>query len=93
MSQSSDKPFEGRGLHETVNLTGTESEAQDREAFNNAIKHGDIVRGFQAPKRLDQFPAWYRNPRRWYALISVLIFASFMAYQVYRIITEIAAGH
>jgi hypothetical protein len=91
MKNTSYNPFKGETSHHTVNQT--QSNALDERApFNDVIKHGDIVQGFQAPKRIEQFPKWYQNPRRIYATISVLVFASFMIYQIFQIITAIASG-
>ncbi|KPV58511.1 hypothetical protein QJ48_16145 [Paenibacillus sp. A3] len=91
MKNSSYNPFNDETLHSTVNQTQSNS-LDERVPYNDVIKHGDIVQGFQAPKRLEQFPKWYQNPRRIYATISVLGFASFMIYQIIQIITAIAFG-
>jgi hypothetical protein len=91
MKKSSYNPFNDETLHPTVNQTQSNT-LDERAPFNDVIKHGDIVSGFQVPKRLDQFPKWYQNPKRIFATISVLVFASFMIYQIIRIITDIASG-
>jgi hypothetical protein len=91
MKDPSYNPFNDETLHPTVNQTQSNT-LDERAPFNDVIKHGDIVQGFQAPKRVDQFPKWYQNPLRIYAAISVLVFASFMIYQIIRIITAIASG-
>jgi hypothetical protein len=81
-------PFNDKTLHTTVNQTQS-IPLDERVPFNDVIEHGDIIQGFQAPKRLDQFPKWFRNPRRIFATISVLVFASFI---IYTIISYIAPG-
>jgi hypothetical protein len=88
MKKSSYNPFNDVTLHPTVNQTQSNTH-EEREPFNDVIKHGDIVSGFQIPKRLDQFPKWYQNPHRLLATISVLVFASFIIYQIIRIIIAI----
>ncbi|UUZ83592.1 hypothetical protein LJK88_07060 [Paenibacillus sp. P26] len=84
-------PLEDNALHASTVQERTIA-AEDRAPFNEALQHGDAVQGFRTAKRLEQFPAWYRNPRRIYAAVSVLVFAAFMIYQVVRIIMAIAAG-
>lgn len=91
MNKSSYNPFNDATLHSTVKQDGA-LPIEDRAAFNDVIKHGDAVTGLQVPKRIDQYPRWYQNPQRIAATISVLIFASFMIYQVIRIIIAIASG-
>ncbi|MEC0270456.1 hypothetical protein [Paenibacillus anseongense] len=91
MKNTSYNPFDNEKLHQSVNKTETNS-LEDRAPFNDVIKHVDIVSGFQVPKRLNHFPKWYQNPQRIFATISVLVFASFMIYQVIRIIIAIASG-
>jgi hypothetical protein len=72
-------PFNDKTLHTTVNQTQSVT-LDERVPFNDVIKHGDIIQGFQAPKRLDQFPKWFRNPKRIFATISLLVFASFIIF-------------
>ncbi|MDB5052728.1 MAG: hypothetical protein JWM44_778 [Bacilli bacterium] len=72
-------PFNDKTLHTTVNQTQSVT-LDERVPFNDVIKHGDIIQGFQAPKRLDQFPKWFQNPKRIFATISLLVFASFMIF-------------
>ncbi|MCY9667022.1 hypothetical protein M5X11_19135 [Paenibacillus alginolyticus] len=91
MKDTSYNPFNDKTLHQTEKLSN-EVATEERAPFNEAIKHGDIVQGFQSPKRLEQFPKWYQNPRRIYATISVLVFASFIIYHIVQNIVEIATG-
>lgn len=89
MNNPSYNPFND----EELQVKQTPSNAVDeRDPYNDVIKHGDIVQGFQAPKRIKQFPIWYQNPQRIYATISVLVFVSFMIYQVIQIIIATASG-
>ncbi|WP_261302991.1 hypothetical protein [Paenibacillus andongensis] len=73
MKDTSYNPFNDKTLHQSEKLTN-EVATEERVPFNEAIKHDDIVQGFQLPKRVEQFPKWYQNPRRIYATISVLVF-------------------
>jgi hypothetical protein len=91
MKNPSCNPFNDNTLRFTEKEIQTTS-TEERAPFNEVIKHGDIVQGYQVPKRLEQFPKWYQNPRRIYATISVLLFASFMIYQIIQIITAIEYG-
>jgi hypothetical protein len=91
MKDPSYNPFNDETIHPTVNQNQLNT-LDEKAPFNDVIKHGDIVQGIQAPKRIDQFPKWYQNPLRIYAILSVLLFASFMIYQIIRIITAITSG-
>jgi hypothetical protein len=92
MKKSSYNPFNDETLHPTANQTQSNT-LDEKVPFNDVIKHGDIVSGFQVSKRLDQFPKWYQNPQRILATICVLVFASFMIYQITRIIIDITSGN
>ncbi|TXK84488.1 hypothetical protein [Paenibacillus sp. N3.4] len=63
MANSSYNPFEDKTLHTTERRTEPDM-AADRTAFNDVIRHGDIVQGFQTAKRNSQYPKWYQNPQR-----------------------------
>jgi hypothetical protein len=91
MNKSSYNPFDDDKLHLTVNKPDTNS-LDERASYNDAIKHGDIVQGIQSPKRFEQLPKWYQNPRKIYATISVLVFFSFLIYQVIQIVIAITLG-
>ena len=48
---------------ETIHASQPEQEpanVEDRQGFNDVMKHYDIINGHQMPKRLDQLPAWLR---------------------------------
>jgi len=91
MKKSSYNPLNDVTPSPTHNQTQSNT-LGEREPFNDVIKHGDVVSGFQVPKRLDQFPKWYQNPQRIFAALSVLVFAAVMIYEVIQIITAIASG-
>jgi hypothetical protein len=65
-------PFNDRTIHSTLNEQVILSE--DREGFNDVLKHNDHVNGFQVPKNLSSFPKRYRKIIRIYALLSVILF-------------------
>jgi hypothetical protein len=90
MNNSSYNPFDDEELHLTVKKHETNS-LDERTPFNDVIKHGDIVQGIQFPKRFEQLPKWYQNPRRIYATISVLVFFTFLIYQLIQIVIDIAS--
>lgn len=91
MKDPSYNPFNDEKLHITVNKNESSSN-KERAPFNDIIKHGDLVQGFQSPKQIEQFPKWYQNPRKIYAIISLLGFASLLVYQIIRIVTAIVTG-
>ena len=47
----------------------------DRDGFNDALKHFDGVNGFQSPKILSELPNPYRRIIRIYAFLGVAGFA------------------
>lgn len=73
MNDSSDHPFENTKLHVTVKDPEYYS-LEERTPFNDVIKHGDIIQGFQSPKKFNQIPKWYQNPVRIFSTISLLVF-------------------
>jgi len=68
--------------NETGHLLENNLRIDERTPHNDVIRHGDIVQGFQAPKRVEQIPKWYRNPRRILITIGLLIFVGVLIYQV-----------
>ena len=92
MNKSSYNPFDDKNLHLTVNNPQTNS-LDERASFNDVIKHRDIVQGFQSPKRMEQLPKWYQNPKKIFATISLLVFISFLIYQVIQLVITIGSGN
>lgn len=88
MNNSSENPFENNMLHITVNEPHSNSN-EERIPFNDVIKHGDIVQGFQSPKKFDQIPSWYKNPVRNISIISILVFNSIMIFQIIEITNNV----
>jgi hypothetical protein len=78
-------------LHITVS-TSSSNPLDERTAFNDVIEHGDIVQGFQSPKSINQIPKWYQKPLKIFTVITLLVFASVLIYQIIDIITLITAG-
>lgn len=89
MSKSSNSQFDDKKLH-TVDKDQTNL-LDDRTPFNDVIKHGDLVQGSQSPKRINQFPKWYQNPRRIYAVITVLVFTLFLIFELIKVLIAILA--
>ncbi|WP_251554274.1 hypothetical protein [Neobacillus muris] len=91
MNKSSYHPYEDENLHQTVNIPETNS-LDERAPFNDAIKHSDMVQGIPSPKRIEQLPKWYQNPRRMFAAVSALIIISLLIYQVIQFVIAIRSG-
>ncbi|OXM13382.1 hypothetical protein [Paenibacillus herberti] len=68
-------PYEDKSLHLTV-PTDPITELHDREAFNDVIRHGDIVTGFRISRSLQHLPAWLGRPLRFLILAYVIVFLS-----------------
>lgn len=83
MNNSSDK----KNLHQSESKPQYPA-PEDRTPFNDAIKHGDIVQGYLSPKKLEQYPRWYQNPRKIYAIISLLGMSAVLIYELIHTISE-----
>jgi hypothetical protein len=81
MKNSSEHPFENTNFHIVVSEPQVNS-SEERTPFNDVIKHGDIVQGFQSPKNFGQIPKWYKKPVRIFSVISLLIFAFVLILQI-----------
>jgi len=90
MNNSTNNPFEDKNIHQTVNFPQHDS-SEDRAPFNDVIKHGDIVNGFQIPKKLEQTPKWFKNPLRVFTFITLLIFLSTLVHQFIQFIMAVAS--
>jgi hypothetical protein len=88
MNNSSEHPFENTKLHITVNERQTNSN-DERIPFNDVIRHGDIVQGIQSPKRFDQIPKLYKKPLKIFSMISLLVFASILIFQMIDITSNV----
>jgi len=87
MSASSFNPFEDKTLHYTIPHERPAA-YQERAPFNDVIRHVDIVAGYQAPKRIEHFPRWFRTPLRIFAAGYVLSFGVSILYQTVQLIVE-----
>jgi hypothetical protein len=63
--------------------------ATDRTPFNDVIKHGDIINGFQSPKKIEQFPKWYQKPFKLLSIITIFGLISIILYQFIQTIISI----
>jgi hypothetical protein len=54
MNSPSYNPFNDETIHLTLKRTQSNI-IDERDAFNDAIKHGDSVQGFRAPKKSNNF--------------------------------------
>jgi hypothetical protein len=88
MNNSSEHPFENNKLHITVKEPHSNTN-EERIPYNDVIKHGDIVQGFQSPKKFDQIPRWYKNPVKILSFISVLVFASILLFQIFEVTSNV----
>jgi hypothetical protein len=81
MKNSSEHPFENTKFHIVVKDQQVNSN-EERIPFNDVIKHGDIVQGFQSPQKFGQIPNWYKKPVRIFSMISLLFFAFILILQI-----------
>jgi hypothetical protein len=88
MNNSSEHPFKNTKLHITVNEPLTNAN-EERIPFNDVIKHGDIVQGFQSPKKFDQIPRWYKSPVKIFSMVSLLVFAAILIFQIIEITSNV----
>lgn len=78
-------PYEDEGLH-MVQPDHEPAPLNEREGFNEILKHNDIVNGHQIPKRLDHFP---RSMRKVVRIIILLMVISFIGFQIWDLIAMI----
>ena len=55
-----------------------------REPFNDAVKHGDIIVGYQRNRTLSDYPRRTRPWVRLYAIVSLVLFAVVILWDIVR---------
>jgi hypothetical protein len=75
-------PYKDSTLNQTASDPATPSDI-GREAFNDVLKHADIINGHQIPKELGQYPRGFRRFLRWGIVLYV---GTFLAVVIYSII-------
>ena len=92
MKDYSKQNSEKKDIHQTIEPHQTSSLDSDRKSFNDVIKHGDIVNGFQSPKKIEQIPKWYQKPFKIITTISIFGLISMILYQFIRTIILIISN-
>lgn len=90
MDKSPYNPYKDDSLHTTVD--GNTSAQEDRTAFNDVIKNADIISGFQRPKQINQFPKWYRTPKKIVGIVSAAAILFYIVYNIVEFIIVVSKG-
>jgi hypothetical protein len=80
-------PFEDPKLHYSEPSQPLE-DYNNRTAFNDVMKHYDIVNGHQVPKRIEHFPKRMRLFIRLFVLVGVMSFLIAQIWSIVETITE-----
>ncbi|MBB6447847.1 hypothetical protein [Bacillus benzoevorans] len=82
MKNPSKQNSEEKDVHQTIESHHSANPlAPDRTSFNDVIKHGDIINGFQSPKKIEQLPKWYQKPFKLLTIITIVGLISIILYQ------------
>jgi len=77
-------PYEDDTIHTTQSESHAES-FDERQGFNDVMRHYDAVNGHQIPKRMDHFPGPIRIVLKLLIIIGV---TAFLAFQVYALVEQ-----
>ncbi len=91
MKNPSKQNSEEKDVHQTIDShESTNSLApEDKSSFNDVIKHGDIINGFQSPKKTEQIPKWYQKPFKLLTIITIFGLISIILYQFIQTVISI----
>lgn len=73
--------------YKTNNLSETQPDVptlNQREPFNDAIRHGDIIAGYQQNRTLSDYPKRLRPLVRLYAILTLILIAGAVVWRLVR---------